>query len=266
MTPDLPAVASAPHGSLVELYNVEKSFPESGSILEPLRLVIEPGEFVSLLGPSGCGKSTLLRIIAGLEQPSLGEIKSSRLAQGFVFQESHLLPWCTVEKNIRLPLELRKLPRGQIQMATTAAMKRVGLEQAATLFPRQLSGGMKMRVSLARALVTEPRLLLLDEPFAALDEVTRHALQEDLRHLWLKLGMTVIFVTHSVAEAVFLSTRQLVFSPRPARLLLDHVSTLPRERNLKTRTCAEFNREVEMIYAVTANSQRPVEDFKNETA
>ena len=233
--------------------SLEKQFA-STKVIESTDLSIAPGEFVSLLGPSGCGKSTLLRLIAGLETPTAGEITVSRgdrsersPSKSFVFQDAHLLPWRNVIDNVSLPLELIGRPAPERREAAFEVLEQVGLTETIDWFPGQLSGGMKMRVSLARALVTSPALLLLDEPFAALDENTRFHLQEDLRDLWIKLGMTVVFVTHSIAEAVFLSDRALVFSPRPARLLLDHSFDLPQSRTAEMRMSANVAREMAIL-------------------
>ena len=183
------------------------------------------GNFVALLGPSGCGKSTLLRLIAGLDQPDRGRIvwDQTPLPVGYVFQDATLLPWASALDNVRLPLRLA----GQDgQAAARAALARVGLAGFEAARPRQLSGGMRMRVSLARSLVTAPRLLLLDEPFAALDEFTRHALQDDLRRLWQAEGCSIVFVTHSIYEAAYLARRIVVMSPRPGRVVAEIGSRL----------------------------------------
>src|SRR6185503_15955578 len=185
---------------------------------------VEPGEFVALLGPSGSGKSTLLRLAAGLDQPDGGrlviEAASGALSRGFVFQEATLMPWRDVLRNTTLPLELAGWSRAEAETRATEELRRVRLAEFGARYPHQLSGGMKMRASVARALTTRPNLLLLDEPFAALDEPTRHGLQAQLREIWSALGMTVLFVTHSVMEAVFLADRVIILSHRPARLLL----------------------------------------------
>lgn len=241
-----------------------REFSNSGPVIENFNLKIEPGQFVSLLGPSGCGKSTILRLIAGLDLPNAGrvEINLKEIVQsgapidsiksasrGFVFQDAHLLPWKTAIGNVGLPLELMKRPRTEIVNAAKAALVKVGLGDSLHKYPSQLSGGMKMRVSVARALVTEPRLLLLDEPFAALDENTRFRLQEDLRSLWLKSRMTVVFVTHSITEAAFLSDRALVLSSRPGRILLDHFVALPVSRGRNTRRDPTYLNEVDILSA-----------------
>jgi NitT/TauT family transport system ATP-binding protein len=232
---------------------VERSFPETGPVLRPIDLAVASGELVALLGPSGCGKSTLLRLLAGLDAPDGGSIAiqehGQRFYRSFVFQDATLIPWRSVLSNVALPLELTGRPVAEARERALAALRRVGLADAAARRPGQLSGGMRMRVSVARALVTEPTLLLLDEPFAALDEQARHGLQDELHRLWRALGMTIVFVTHSVAEAAYLATRTIVLSPRPARVLLDRRSELGEERGLAVRTDARYMREMQAIYA-----------------
>jgi len=190
--------------------------------LAGLDLEVAPGDFLALLGPSGCGKSTALRLIAGLTLPTAG-IVLRRLPGphdlGFVFQEPTLMPWATVETNVALPLRLLGVPPGEVRQRTAEMLERLGLAGFAGAYPRELSGGMKMRASIARALAARPRLLLLDEPFAALDEITRWKLNDDLLALWQGQGLTVIFVTHSVYESAYLATRIAVFSARPGRVL-----------------------------------------------
>jgi NitT/TauT family transport system ATP-binding protein len=192
--------------------------------LRDVSLDIHAGDFIALLGPSGCGKSTLLRLIAGLDQPDAGTLTWDAAHHptlgdiGFVFQDATLLPWASATDNVFLPLRLRGIPRAQATPQVRDALQRVGLTGFEQSRPRQLSGGMRMRVSIARALVTRPRLLLMDEPFAALDEFTRHRLQEDLLALWHDLRCTVIFVTHSIYEAAFLARRIVLMTPRPGRI------------------------------------------------
>lgn len=232
-------------GTQLDLSGVTRSF-NGRAALQPIHFSIRPGEFVSLLGPSGSGKSTLLRMMAGLETFDQGTLSSSaESSRGFVFQDAALLPWRTVLKNVELPLELTGA-HGDAR----AALDQVGLKDAADLYPNQLSGGMKMRVSVARALVSKPSLLLLDEPFAALDERTRHRLQEDLRRLWISLGMTVVFVTHSASEAVFVSDRALVLSGGPGRLIEDRPISLGRERTPALRSDPRFVSEVSYLSGV----------------
>jgi len=205
------------------------------SVVEALRdvsLNIGRGDFVALLGPSGCGKSSLLRLIAGLDRPDEGSLEwevgrpPAPGEIGFVFQDPTLLPWATAEDNVFMPLRLRGFARARAMPEVRAALGRVGLAGFEQARPRQLSGGMRMRVSIARALVTRPALLLMDEPFAALDEFTRHRLQEDLLGLWQSLGCTVVFVTHSVYEAAFLARRIVLMTPRPGRIAREIASSL----------------------------------------
>ncbi|HEX3810000.1 MAG TPA: ABC transporter ATP-binding protein [Rhizomicrobium sp.] len=208
---------------LVQLTQVSKTFDNGVAALGPVDLRVESGEFLSLVGPSGCGKSTLLRIVAGLIAPSGGKVwfDGTRPEIGFVFQEPTLMPWANALANARLPLDLKGVSRHESDARAADALKRVGLAGFERAYPRELSGGMKMRVSIARALAAAPKLLLLDEPFAALDEITRHELNDDFLRLWRDTGITVVFVTHSVQEAAYLSTRVAVMSPRPGRLVAD---------------------------------------------
>jgi NitT/TauT family transport system ATP-binding protein len=224
---------------LVSLEGVRKVFRNGTLALDRVDLAIERGDFVSLLGPSGCGKSTLLRIIAGLVEPSEGAIRGRDALGdrvGFVFQEPTLMPWATVWDNVYLPLRLAGESRSSVSDRIARTLAAVGLEAFERAFPRELSGGMKMRVSIARALVTSPELLLLDEPFAALDEITRFKLNEDLLRLWQAQHWTVVFVTHSVFESAFLSSRVIVMRPRPGRIIADVPIDLgyPRAGSLRT--------------------------------
>ena len=206
---------------LLALNAIGKRFPSGVTAVTDISLDITEGDFLALLGPSGCGKSTLLRVIAGLIEPSAGRLdwRADVTGQiGFVFQEPTLMPWATALRNVALPLELAGLPRAEAERRARECLARVDLTGFEGAFPRQLSGGMKMRVSIARALVTQPRLLLMDEPFAALDEITRHRLNEDLLRLWQQERFTAIFVTHSTFESVFLAERIIVMSPRPGRI------------------------------------------------
>jgi NitT/TauT family transport system ATP-binding protein len=240
-------VQAPPAGPAVALRGVAKVYDNGVAALGPLDLAIAAGEFVSLLGPSGCGKSTALRIIAGLTAPSQGEVRVPARAKhgrfgrgiGFVFQEPTLMPWATVRANVRLPLDLARLPHGDADARTDRALAQVGLAEFADVYPRELSGGMKMRASLARALVTDPDILLMDEPFAALDEITRFKLNDDLLALWRDLGKTVVFVTHSVFESVYLSQRVLVMTPRPGRIAQDFRITAAA-RNADFRTSPDY--------------------------
>jgi NitT/TauT family transport system ATP-binding protein len=218
---------------LVRLRGVDKTFSNGTLALRGLDLDLTRGSFVSLLGPSGCGKSTALRLIAGLGAPSQGSVDWG-VAQpplSFVFQEPTLMPWRTVEANVRLPLQIAGVSKAEAQPRVMDALARVGLAGFERSFPRQLSGGMKMRVSIARALVTRPALLLMDEPFAALDEITRSRLNDDVLELYATQGLTVAFVTHSVFESVFLSSRILVMAARPGRVVADIPIDAPYPRD-----------------------------------
>ena len=209
--------------TLLSLSQVAKQFSTGTQALKDLSFDITAGEFVCLVGPSGCGKSTALRLAAGLLAPDSGSVlyPQGKPETAFVFQEPTLMPWADALTNARLPLDLKHLPRGEANDRAGESLARVGLKGFERAYPRELSGGMKMRVSLARALVARPRLLLLDEPFAALDEITRNGLGEDLLRLWREDGLTVLFVTHSVAESSYLSQRVLVMTPRPGRVAAD---------------------------------------------
>jgi NitT/TauT family transport system ATP-binding protein len=202
-------------GAAIEMAGLERTFDGGVRAIEPLTLNLAAGSFVSLLGPSGCGKSTLVRLLAGLDAPTAGTItRSADLKLACVFQDPCLLPWRTVLDNAALPLELRGVAAEARRNAARDALAQVGLSDAVDRYPAQLSGGMKMRVSLARALVTAPTFLLLDEPFAALDEITRQTLDDHLRALWRAMGFTVLFVTHAVDEAAYVSDRALVLLTR----------------------------------------------------
>ena len=210
--------------ALIELREVGKTFANGTQALTGMSLTVATGEFVSLLGPSGCGKSTVLRMIAGLAAPSSGEIVGAGKGArdlGFVFQEPTLMPWATVSGNVLLPLKLHGVAPAEAGRRVEEALALVGLEKFGTSYPRELSGGMKMRVSIARALVTRPKLLLMDEPFAALDEITRMKLNDDLLRLWREHGLTIVFVTHSVYESVYLSSRVVVMAARPGRVVAE---------------------------------------------
>jgi NitT/TauT family transport system ATP-binding protein len=217
---------------MLTLNHVTRRFANGVEALRDVSLHIAAGEFVALLGPSGCGKSTLLRLIAGLDAPDGGQVvwdggPPVPGALGFVFQDATLLPWATAANNVFLPLRLRGVAWADARERVAAALAQVGLDGFADARPHQLSGGMRMRVSIARALVSRPRVLLMDEPFAALDEFTRHKLQEDLLALWRDLGCTVVFVTHSLYEAAFLARRIVLMSPRPGRIVQDIASAVP---------------------------------------
>jgi NitT/TauT family transport system ATP-binding protein len=217
--------------------------------LEGIDLTIEQGAFTALIGPSGCGKTTLLRLIADLERPSAGELRVNgmtpeearrRRAYGYVFQAPALFPWRTVIDNVALPLEIMGVPAAERRARAERQLTLVGLQAFARKYPWQLSGGMQQRVSIARALALEPRLLLMDEPFGALDEITRDGLNLHLYHLWRQTGMTVVFVTHSIAEAVFLATDIVVMSARPGRIVARLPNTLPARRTLEIRETEAF--------------------------
>ena len=248
----IPAAHPPVPGAALAIRGVERIFRTAGEPDVPavagVDLDVAAGDFVAILGPSGCGKSTLLRMIAGLERIDAGSIEVDRAALAYVFQDAHLLPWRSVLDNAALPLELRGADRATRRAAALRAIEKVGLGDAAQRYPAQLSGGMRMRVSLARALVTEPRLLLLDEPFAALDEITRQDLDDQLRALWRATGMTVLFVTHSIAEATFLAERAIVLTRRPARIVLEHRLALPVERAPELRGDARFAAETRVLF------------------
>jgi NitT/TauT family transport system ATP-binding protein len=240
--------------TLLSLHQVGKTFANGTRALDQLDLAVPQGEFISLLGPSGCGKSTALRIMAGLERADDGTLQwgGTKPEIAFVFQDATLMPWANVFDNVYLPLRLKGVPRADAAPAILDALARVGLADFAKSYPRELSGGMKMRASIARALVTKPALLLMDEPFAALDEITRHKLNRDLLALQAELGMTVIFVTHSVYESAFLSSRICVFSPRPGQIVETIRVDAPAARDEAFRltktyleACAQASRALE---------------------
>ena len=251
-------------GPILELRGVVKRFGSGLEALAGIDLSVARGEFLSLLGPSGCGKSTLLRVIAGLTRPSAG---SSRLAVdhapgriGFVFQDPTLMPWSTVTNNVLLPFRIARQggakARAKERDRALAAVRAIGLAGFEDAYPHQLSGGMRMRVSIARALVTDPDLLLLDEPFAALDEITRMALNDDLLRLWERHRPTILFVTHSVFESVYLSTRIAVMSARPGRVAADLKVELPQPRDRATRTSADYAAMCDAVSATLAQAMR----------
>jgi NitT/TauT family transport system ATP-binding protein len=229
---------------LVGVRGVSKVFANGVEALADISLDVAAGEFLSVLGPSGCGKSTLLRLIAGLAEPTTGAIDwaddRGRADLGFVFQEPTLMPWATALANVALPLKLRGMAKSEREARAAEALDNVGLKGFERVWPRELSGGMKMRVSLARALVVRPRLLLMDEPFAALDEITRHRLNDDLLELWQQSGVTIVFVTHSVFESVFLSQRIVVMTARPGRVSAELAVSTPYPRSQAFRTSAEY--------------------------
>ena len=240
-------------GPVVLLQDIDKTFGEGASsqvhALKQINLQVEKNEFISLIGPSGCGKSTLLRVVGDLVQPSTGVAtvngKSARQARldqdyGIVFQAATLYDWRTVAKNVQLPLELMQYSRAEKERLTQAMLALVELSDFAAHYPWQLSGGMQQRVAIARALAFEPSILLMDEPFGALDEMTRERLNLELLNIWRKTETTVLFVTHSITEAVFLSTRVMVMSARPGRLTADIAIDLPQPRNTETRSSVRF--------------------------
>jgi len=225
-------------GLLLSAHHVSKRFANGTQALRDLSFDVAAGEFVSLLGPSGCGKSTALRLAAGLLVPDAGSIAypGSKPEIGFVFQDPTLMPWADALTNARLPLDLKKVARREANDRAARALARVGLAGFEHVYPRELSGGMKMRVSIARALAAQPKLLLLDEPFAALDEITRNELGDDLLRLWRADGLTVLFVTHSAAESSFLASRVLVMTPRPGRIAADITLASGRDSRLAPPT------------------------------
>jgi NitT/TauT family transport system ATP-binding protein len=232
----------------VAMVGVSKQYGSHAAILKDIDLSIPKGEFVSLIGPSGCGKSTILKLISGLTAPTAGTIqvdgmtpKNARETISYIFQDATLLPWRTVRRNVALALELEGVPGDRRREKTDALLDLVGLREVAESYPRELSGGMKMRVSIARALATNPRLLLMDEPFAALDEMSRDRLNEELLRLRAEQNWTAVFVTHSVAEAVFLSTQIMILAPNPGRIYSTVAVDFPHPRNAALRGHPEFD-------------------------
>jgi len=255
----------------VHLVDACKTFAGGVKAIDRLSLRVRAGEFVAILGPSGCGKSTLLRVIAGLEKLDTGDLRvakseasasSAPSSVAYVFQDAHLLPWRNVIRNVTLPLELAGVNKRDRLEQAAAALEQVGLADALRRYPAQLSGGMRMRVSLARALVTQPKLLLLDEPFAALDEITRQRLDEQLYALWQARRMTTIFVTHSTSEAVYLAQRAVVFSRRPVRTVLDQPIALPDDRPASLRAHPEFAAQTRAIYQALESGETTLRDVK----
>jgi len=242
------AASAAP---IVSLKNISKTFSNGTVALHDMSLDVYEGQFVSLLGPSGCGKSTALRIVAGLGSPTAGKVawandrpgvgSAQQHEIGFVFQEPTLMPWATVYKNVWTPLRIKGVSLKAARDEVMGALELVGLADFADAYPRELSGGMKMRVSIARALVTRPKVLLMDEPFAALDEITRFKLNDDVLYLWENLGWTVLFVTHSVFESVYLSNRLVVMAARPGRVVDDIAIDAPYPRDETFRTSDVYN-------------------------
>ncbi|MBK8175524.1 MAG: ABC transporter ATP-binding protein [Rhodospirillales bacterium] len=246
---------------LLQLNGVVKTYGDGKAGLGPLDLALDEGEFLAVVGPSGCGKSTLLRITAGLLAPARGAIvrrfgdPPRRGDIGFVFQDATLLPWTSVFDNVFLPLHLAGVRRADAQRRIDAVLALVGLDGVAGDFPHELSGGMRMRVSIARALATRPRLLLLDEPFAALDEPTRFKLNDDLLQIWREEKLTVLFVTHSIFEAVFLATRVLVMSAGPGRVRADLPLDLPQPRTQALRMEPAFSAACRQVSEVLAGGK-----------
>jgi NitT/TauT family transport system ATP-binding protein len=252
----------------IEVLSAEKIYSNGTRALLPVNLTINQGEFVTLLGPSGCGKSTLLKMVAGLVEPSDGKLvlwrRDSRekvqVPLSFVFQEATLMPWSNVQNNVRLPLDLAGVPRAEANTRVSEALELVGLGKFANVLPRELSGGMQMRVSIARGLVTRPKLLLMDEPFGALDEITRNKLDSDLLRLWREQGLTVVFVTHSIHEAVFLSQRVIMMAARPGRVVEDIAISEPFPRSEDFRVSPAFSRYAKHLqYSLLQASQSGME-------
>ena len=249
---------------VIALAGARKAYPNGTRALAPVDLEVRRGEFLTLLGPSGCGKTTLLNLIAGLAAPSGGEIRwwgggfaatgGPGRRFGFVFQAPTLMPWARVRANVRLPLDLMGADRATATRDASAALELVGLAEFAHHLPRELSGGMQMRVSIARALATAPDLLLMDEPFGALDEFTRQRLDGELAALWAARGLTVVFVTHSIYEAVFLSTRIAVMGPRPGRVIAEVAIDEPFPRGEAFRVSTAFARHCQQLSALVAAS------------
>ena len=264
-TAELPASRSH-----IEIREVSKTYPNGTHVLDRISLNIHPSELVSIIGPSGCGKSTLLKLVAGLSPLSSGKIAidgmepvNAREIMAFMFQDATLLPWRTVQRNVELSLELHGESRARRKEKATAALALVGLGNVAGQYPRQLSGGMKMRVSIARALSGRPKVLLMDEPFAALDEMTRDRLNEELLRLRAENRWTALFVTHSVAEAVFLSDRVVVLSAHPGRIAHEIPIRFDAPRNADLRLCAEYEQMVlEVTHKLRSVFQPPIPNVK----
>ena len=243
---------------IAALHAVERIYGNGVKAVGPLDLEIRDGEFVSLLGPSGCGKSTALRLIAGLLEPTAGAIvwPGGKPHIGFVFQDPTLMPWANARDNVRLPLDLSHVQRSDADKRADAALARVGLSGFETAYPRELSGGMKMRVSIARALAARPKLLLMDEPFAALDEMTRQELNDDLISLWRDDSLTIVFVTHSVYESTYLSTRTVVLTPRPGRVAAEIRFSRSPAPDPSYRFTPEFGNETNRVTSALRNAMK----------
>ena len=224
----------------LSLRNISMTFRDGTQTIDNVNLSIDRGELVTIVGPSGCGKSTLLRIISGLQQPTSGSCEVDRTSLGYVFQDSVLLPWRNVQKNVELNAELQGVSKAQRQEAARKAINLVNLNDHVAKYPHQLSGGMKMRCSLARSLVSQPRVFLFDEPFGALDEMTRELLNDELLNIFLQENFAGLFITHSIQEAVYLSTRVIVMSSQPGRFISEHTIDFPFPRQPDIRYSAEF--------------------------
>ncbi len=255
---------------VLEARGVEKTYPNGTHALDRADVTIRRGEFVSLLGPSGCGKSTLLKMFAGLEQPTAGTIvakeeqdSAESRFMSMVFQEATLMPWARVTENVRLPLDLQGMPKAQSQARIDESLAMVGLSQFAKAYPRELSGGMQMRASIARALAVRPSVLLMDEPFGALDEFTRNRLDTDLHVLWTQRGFTVVFVTHSIYEAVFLSSRVVMMAARPGRVIADVQIDGPQHRGDDFRVSNQFIDYCRVLSEHLARANRGERDAVN---
>lgn len=257
----------------IEISGLQKRFGDGPQILEHIELTLSRGDFLAVIGPSGCGKSTLLKLIAGLIRPTAGTIHFSAsgaradtdaaLRRAFVFQDANLLPWATITNNVALPLRLLGYPEKERRVRAARMLELVKLSHAATLYPRELSGGMRMRASIARALATEPELLLLDEPFGALDEMTRDELNEELLDLREQQRWTAMFVTHSVSEAVFLANKVLVLSANPGRMHALLNIDLPYLRTAETRTSKEFQALVAAVSSSLHSVRKGVQERAN---
>lgn len=253
-------------GPIVKFTALKKRYGTGPVILDGLDLTVAPGDFITLIGPSGCGKSTVLKLVSGLNPPTTGGLevlgtrpKLARDRQAFIFQDATLLPWLTTQGNAELSLRLRGQPAGERRAKAAAMLARVGLEPYAGYYPRQLSGGMKMRVSIARALTLAPQLLLLDEPFGALDEMTRNRLNEQLLALRDQLRFTAMFVTHSVSEAVFLSNRIIVMAPHPGRIHAEVAVDFVYPRGADLRERPEFQAKVNEVSRLLHEVEEPAQ-------
>ncbi len=236
----MPPIADEMSDSALRMTNISLTFADGTQALDNLNLNVQSGEFVTIVGPSGCGKSTLLRLASGLLAQTQGLCDVDRTSLGYVFQDPTLLPWRTVRRNVELNAELAGMDKPSRQKAANAAIELVNLTGNEDKYPKQLSGGMKMRCSLARSLVLQPNLFLFDEPFAALDEITREHLNDELLHLFQNQNFASLFITHSIQEAVFLSTRVLVMSARPGRIIAEHAIDFPYPRHPDIRYQSDF--------------------------